>query len=99
MLEFSLAFQILTIICHGVDLLGFVWNSFTRTWMCISFLRLGKFSVISLNKFSIPFSSPGTPIVQIFVRLMLSKTALNQSFKKIIFAVQLVFSVTLSSDH
>ena len=72
--------------CLGVLLFGLILYGTlcpSWTWMTVSFSRLGKFSpVISSNMFSAPFylSSPsGTPILWIFVHLILSQRALKLS--------------------
>lgn len=72
----SLAFESLTIICHGEDLLRFylfgdLWASWI--WMSKCPLDLGSFKLfLVLNKFSVTlrFSSPsGTPKIWIFGHL------------------------------
>lgn len=72
--------------CVGVFLFvfilfGILWAS--RTWMSVSFLRLGKSSaIISSNNYSGPFSlsSPfGTPIMQMLFHLIMSQRSLKIS--------------------
>ena len=76
----SLIFVNLITMCLSVFLLGFILPGAlcaSWTWVAISFPMLGKFStIISSNIFLGPFSlsSPsGTPIMRIFMHLMLSQ--------------------------
>ena len=70
-------------ICLGMFLLGFILYGHlcaSWTWLTISFSLLGKFSTIISSKiFSYPFffSSSGTPIIQMLVRLILSQRSLR----------------------
>ena len=76
-LSLSLLFVIFITMCLSVFLLGFtllgtLYDSWT--WLTISFSMLGTFSaIISSNIFLDPFSrsSSGTPIMQMFMHLML----------------------------
>jgi len=90
-LSLSLIFPSLISMCLSV-FLGFILPGtfcVSWTWLIISFPTLGNFSVIiSSNISSIPFSlsSPVTPIMQIFVHLLLSqKSQWLSSFLFIIF--------------
>ena len=80
-LSLSLILGNVIMMCFGVYFLGSnffgtLWASWT-SWKCISFTRLGKFSlIICSNKFSISCccSSPsGTPIIWILERFRLSQ--------------------------
>ena len=80
----SLIFVNLISMCLSVFFLWFILPgtlSASWTWVAISFPMLGKFStIISSNIFLGPFSlsSPsGTPIMQIFLYLMLSQRSLR----------------------
>jgi len=102
----SLIFLCLIAVCLGVFLLGFIRPgtlSASRTWLAFSFPTFGKFwAIISSNIFSGPLSlsSPsGTPIMWMFVHLMLSQRS-QTSFFKILFSILCsvaVISTTLSS--
>ena len=81
----SLIFYTLISLCHGVDLLGFIFGTLGFLNLGICFLPTSwNFSVIvSSRKFSAPFylSSPSeTPILQMFIHLVLFKRSLNLSF-------------------
>ena len=84
-LSLSLIFVSLITMCLDVFLLGFILpGTLCASWtsLTISFPLLGKFSaIISSNIFSGPFflSSPGTPMMQMLVHLMLSQRSLRLS--------------------
>ena len=74
------------LVCFGVFLLGFfLYESLCAswTWLTISFSMLGQFSTIISSKISsCPFSfsaSSGSPIIQMFVHLILSQRSLRLS--------------------
>ena len=65
----------------GSNLFGTLWASWT-SWKSISFARLGKFSIIFSNKFSISCSSSSpsdTPMIRMLEHLKLSWRFLNLS--------------------
>ena len=75
-----LIFSSLINICLSMFLFGFILYGtlcVSWTWLTLSFPILGKFlTIISSSIFSDPFffySSSGTPIIQMLVRLMLSR--------------------------
>ena len=95
----SLIFVILITVCLIVFLLGFILLGTlcaSWTWLTISFPMSGKFSaIISSNIFLGPFSfssSSGTPIMWMFVNLMLSQ----RSFRMFSFVFNL-FSISYST--
>ena len=84
-LSLSLIFVSLISLCLHVFLLGFILHGTlctSWTWLTISFPMFGKFSALtSSDIFSDPFSSlPGTPIMWMLVRLMLSQRSLRLSY-------------------
>ena len=105
LLEFSLTFDILIMICLVVGVFGFIFfGTLCFLYLDIYLLQVRKFSVIiSSNIFSTPFtlSSPsGTPIMQILVCLMSQRSLKLFSTFKICFSFccsDRVISVVLSS--
>ena len=90
----SLIFVNLITMCIGMFLLGFILPRTvcaSWTWVAISFHMLGKFSTIIFSYiFSGPFSlsSSGTPIMWMFLCLMLSQRSLMlSSFLFILFSL------------
>ena len=93
-----LLFAILIIIYLGIDLLGFILleiHCASRTWMSVSFPKLGKFSgIISSNNFSAPFflSSPfGISTVWMLSHLMIMQSLLNLFLFKLLLLLLLLF--------
>ena len=85
-LSLCLVFVSLISMCLGLFLLGFIlYGTLCASWtrLTISLSMLGKFStIISSKSFSYPFffsSSSGTPIIQMFVHLILSQRSLRLS--------------------
>ena len=103
-LSLSLIFVILITMCLSGFLLGLILPGTlyaSWTWLTISFSMLEKFSaIISSNIFLDPFSctSPsGTPITQVFMRLVLSFRPLRFSlFLFSVFCSMAVISTSLS---
>ena len=65
----------LSVFLLGSNFFGTLWVSW-NSWNSISFARLGKFSIICSNKFSISCSSSspaGTPMIQMLEYLKLSR--------------------------
>ena len=84
-LSLCLVFVSLISMCLGMFLLGFLLYRTLCTswaWLTISFSMLGKFSTIISSKISsypFFFSSSGTHIVRMLVRLILSQRSLRLS--------------------
>jgi len=85
-LSLCLVFVSLISMCLGVFLLGFILIGTlcaSGTWLAISFSMLGKFSTLIPSKFfsyTFLFSFySGTPIIWMFVRLILSLRSLRLS--------------------